>query len=486
MSEHGKIPEATGDTLSPSVQARPCPEPLRWEQERELTIEFFRLVNASDSLPSLISAAVAFFQQHSQCQAVAIRLRRGNDFPYAHALGFSEEFLGCENNLAARDCFGEIIHDGAGPALECRCGEVITGRFDPSQPFFTAHGSFWTSSADDDRLPACRPPTHRGRCSGEGFQSIALIPLKAGQQRIGLLQLNDKRAGRFTRENIHFWESLASHLAVALARFLAEETLRESEQRLMQAVNIGCMGIFEHDHATGLAHSSQTFRAIYGLDNSTSPTADEILARILPEDREPLVAALHRSLDPSGDGLLQREHRILHPNGIRWLFVRAQTFFEGTGAVRHPIRTVGAVIDVTSRKQTELELSASRQQLHTALDAAQLGIWSRDLATGIITCDAMARSIAGLSGEEVLTAESMLRLRPSRGSRALSSNSRSIGNLRPQPQRRVPHPHPGWSHPMALHLGQSRSRCLRPTRQADRSRPGHHRPQAGRRTDQAA
>ncbi len=256
--------------------------------------------------------------------------------------------------------------------------------------------------------PACRPPTHRGRCSGEGFQSIALIPLKAGQQRIGLLQLNDKRAGRFTQENVHFGESLANHLAVALARFLAEETLRESEQRLMQAVNIGCMGIFEHDHATGLAHSSQTFRAIYGLDNSTSPTADEILARILPEDREPLVAALHRSLDPSGDGLLQREHRILHPNGIRWLFVRAQTFFEGTGAVRHPIRTVGAVIDVTSRKQTELELSASRQQLHTALDAAQLGVWSRDLATGILTCDATARSMAGLSGDAVLTAESVL------------------------------------------------------------------------------
>ena len=249
MSDRSKIPEATGDTHSPPVQAGPSPERLRWEQERELTIEFFRLVNAGDSLHGLIGAAVDFFRQHSQCQAVAIRLRRGNDFPYAHALGFSEEFLVCENNLAARDCFGEIIPDGTGAALECRCGEVITGRSDPSQPFFTAHGSFWTNSADDDRPAACKPRPYRGRCRSEGYQSIALIALKAGKQRIGLLQLNDKRTGLFTRENILFWEGLATHLAVALARFLAEETLRESEQRLMQAVNIGRLGIFEHDHA---------------------------------------------------------------------------------------------------------------------------------------------------------------------------------------------------------------------------------------------
>jgi PAS domain S-box-containing protein len=407
MSERSKIPEATGGTPYPPDQARPSPEHLRREQERELTVEFFRLVNASDSLHGLVGAAVNFFQQHSQCQAVAIRLRRGNDFPYAHALGFSEEFLVCENHLASRECFGEIIRDGTS-ALECRCGQVITGRSAPSQPFFTAHGSFWTNSADEDRPAACKPQLYRDRCRSEGYQSIALIALMAGKQRIGLLQLNDQRTGLFTCENILFWEGLANHLAVALARFLAEETLRESEQRLMQAVNIGRLGIFEFDHATGAAHHSQTFNAICGIDSGTPATFEQVLARVLPEDREPLVAALHRSLDPAGDGLLQREHRILHPDGIRWLFVRAQTFFEGTDAARHPVRTVGAVIDITSRKQTELELGASRQQLRTALDAAQLGVWSRDLATGILTCDATVRDIAGLSGNEVLTAESVL------------------------------------------------------------------------------
>ena len=37
--------------------------------------------------------------------------------------------------------------DGVGnPILECMCGNVICRRFDPSKPFFTDYGSFWTNS----------------------------------------------------------------------------------------------------------------------------------------------------------------------------------------------------------------------------------------------------------------------------------------------------------------------------------------------------
>jgi two-component system, cell cycle sensor histidine kinase and response regulator CckA len=410
MSEHSGTPGIPGDAPTPSVQGISSSEHLGWEQERECTIEFFRLVHANDTIHGLIDAAVNFFRQHSHCQAVAVRLRRGSDFPYSHALGFSEEFLLGETNLCTRDCFGEIIPDGTGGAtLDCRCGEVISGRFDPAQPFFTAQGSFWTNNASYARRGPSQPRILRSGCSSQGYQSIALIVLKAGKERIGLLQLNDKRKGRFTLKDILFWEGLANHLAVALARFSAEETLRESEQRLMQAVNIARLGIFEQDHRTGVFHHSQTFRAIYGLDTDTPDTLEEVLTRVLIEDREPLQAAMRHSFDPSGDGLLQYEHRILHPDGIRWLFVRAQTFFEGEGDARHPARTVGAIIDITGQKQAELELSASRQQLHTALDAAELGVWSRDLESGIFTGDALFHSIFGWADDEIITTDSLLR-----------------------------------------------------------------------------
>ena len=120
------------------------------------------------------------------------------------------------------------------------CGNVIHGRFDPSQPFFTAGGSFWTNSTT--RLLATsseadRQARTRNRCNGEGYESVALIPLRVGEQRFGLLQLNDHRRDRFSPEVMGLWERLASYLAVALAKCRAEEELRQAKQEWERTFN---------------------------------------------------------------------------------------------------------------------------------------------------------------------------------------------------------------------------------------------------------
>ena len=109
------------------------------------------------------------------------------------------------------------------------CGNVICGRFDPSKPFFTARGSFWTNCTTEllaTTTEADRQARTRNRCNGEGYESVALIALRVGEDRLGLLQLNDHRKDRFTAERIALWERLAGYLAVALAKTLAEEHLR--------------------------------------------------------------------------------------------------------------------------------------------------------------------------------------------------------------------------------------------------------------------
>ncbi|MFT5727104.1 MAG: PAS domain S-box-containing protein [Desulforhopalus sp.] len=206
------------------------------EDEREATIEFLRFTNDSRGIEELIQAATAFIQKQSGCEAVGIRLKKENDYPYYETRGFPEEFVLAENWLCARDEAGRPICDSTGnPVLECMCGNVICGRFDPSKPFFTAQGSFWSNCTTEllASTPVADPQSRtRNRCNGEGYESVALIPLQLGTERLGLLQLNDRSKGRFNLETIAMLERLAGDLAVALAKFRAEEKLQALNEEL--------------------------------------------------------------------------------------------------------------------------------------------------------------------------------------------------------------------------------------------------------------
>ena len=62
----------------------------------------------------LVRAAVTFFQEKSGCEAVGIRLKDGDDYPYYEARGFPQEFVLLENQLCARDRRGAVVRDSAG------------------------------------------------------------------------------------------------------------------------------------------------------------------------------------------------------------------------------------------------------------------------------------------------------------------------------------------------------------------------------------
>jgi len=136
----------------------------------------------------------------------------------------------------------------------------------------------------------------------------------------------------------------------------AEEALRQSEHRLRQAARVSQIGIFEHDHITDTIYWSPEQREIYGLGSDEAVTLSRYFDHVYPEDREAMVAAVRRAHDPAGRGLFDVEHRIVRRDGdIRWLTTRSQTFFEGEGASRHKVRTVGAVLDTTDRRRMEEE-----------------------------------------------------------------------------------------------------------------------------------
>jgi len=208
------------------------------EKERETTIGLLHLLNAGNNTRGLIQSVLLFLQDWSGCEAVGIRLRDGNDYPYYETRGFPPQFVEAENTLCIKDLRGQFLRDDVGnPVLECMCGNILCGRFDPSKPFFTAQGSFWTNCTTEllaGTTEADRQGLTRNRCNGEGYESVALIPLRAAGATFGLLQMNDRKRGRFTPEIIALAERLGDSLGNGLAQRMAEEAAARAQQAMLE------------------------------------------------------------------------------------------------------------------------------------------------------------------------------------------------------------------------------------------------------------
>jgi PAS domain S-box-containing protein len=133
--------------------------------------------------------------------------------------------------------------------------------------------------------------------------------------------------------------------------------MSENDERLLQAVRAGGIGIFDHDHATDVIYWSPELRKFYGFAPDEVVTMVTIVAQCYPDDVERVMQAAMRAHSPEGDGSFDIEHRIIDRSGrFRWLLTRSKTLFDGNGAQKRPVRTIGAVQDVTDRHHASAQL----------------------------------------------------------------------------------------------------------------------------------
>ena len=348
------------------------------EADRETMLAVLRLANASNSTRELVSAVTAELRAWAGCEAVGIRLREGDDFPYFETRGFPAEFVEAENFLCVRNAAGEAVRDSAGnPVLECMCGNILCGRFDPRQPFFTKAGSFWTNSTT--RLLAStterdRQARTRNRCNGEGYQSVALIPLRSTGPALGLLQLNDRRPNRFTPEKIALMERAAASLAMALEHRMTQAALRESEQRFADLFERAPLGYQSLDANGRFLMVNEAWLETLGYDRQ------EVIGKWFGDFLAPEFVDVFRRRFPmfKAAGSVHSEFEMLHKNGGR-----RTVAFEGRIAHKRDgtfERTHCILQDVTDQRRAEEALRESAGLLRKAGELAHFGGWSVNLA----------------------------------------------------------------------------------------------------------
>lgn len=212
--------------LDPDTEKRRA---ISMENRQELAIELLTLLNRNEEKTDVIREILLLIKEYAGFRAVGIRLKEGDDFPYYEANGFSSQFIKAETHLCSYNEKGEPVRDTSGrPVLDCVCGLVIQGLVDPAKDFFSENGSFWTNSTTkllEDTTEEDFNTHIRGRCNTEGYESVALIPLKSEDDIIGLLQLNDRRRSMFTPEDIAFFEGIASSIGIAIKRRMIDDEL---------------------------------------------------------------------------------------------------------------------------------------------------------------------------------------------------------------------------------------------------------------------
>ena len=150
------------------------------------------------------------------------------------------------------------------------------------------------------------------------------------------------------------------------SRKLQEQALKESEARLLEAVDIANLGLWELDIKTQVIEWSKKTFEIYGLDPSAPvPTIDELLLFYHPEDRQLVPQSIQRAVETGESYITKR--RLLRADGeIRHLNTTARIVKDSEG---HPLRVVGIVTDITEQQLAEDAIVKAREQ---ALEASRL------------------------------------------------------------------------------------------------------------------
>ena len=211
------------------------------------------------------------------------------------------------------------------------------------------------------------------------FLSAASISwLSASQERArkSLQQARDEleiKVQERTAELRRINEELRAEIA---ERKNAEAALLSSETRLKEAQAVAHLGSYEVDVLTGETRWSDEVFRILGLDpaNGSLSRQDSIEHVVHPEDRE---YAMQRYNEVVREGkLYDLECRVIRPDGsVRFVQSMGEAIKDQNGAV---VRLVGALLDITERKQTEDNLARLNRTLQTLYRCNQALVHATD------------------------------------------------------------------------------------------------------------
>ncbi|AUT03306.1 histidine kinase [Nostoc sp. CENA543] len=244
-------------------------------------------------------------------------------------------------------------------------------------------------------------------------KSLLCVPLVKQGKFVALFVLHHNAVRQWTEVEVALMEQIAEQTWLAVERSRAEEALRENEAHLQLALKVGRMGTWDWDIQTGVISWSAGHFIVFGLQPyECQPTYELWASRVHPDDLAQTNAKLLQAKQTKQE--YHHEYRLLWPDGsIHWVEVRGQFTYDLKGK---PKNSIGAVVDITERKQAEQEreqllereriarkqVETAQRQLATIFETSPVGMALLDNKQRFIAINEALAQINGLTREQHL------------------------------------------------------------------------------------
>ena len=206
----------------------------------------------------------------------------------------------------------------------------------------------WVAAQDPNYLPEAEQRWRSALASGVPFDMELPLRRHDGEMRWFLTRAVPAIGAEGT-PTVWFGTStdITEHRAIAQA-------LRQSEERLLLAVQTAQLGMWALDPVNQRLRCSDAFRAQIGrLDREV--TYEEFWSAVHPEDRDALGQRVHDAV--AGGHVLDAEYRVLTPaSEVRWILARARLIVGDDGSF---VQLLGVTLEITERKETEQRREAA-------------------------------------------------------------------------------------------------------------------------------
>ncbi len=192
-----------------------------------------------------------------------------------------------------------------------------------------------------------------------------VFPVMRGEDVVAIIGVGNK-PDDYDPVDIEVVSLLGDFSWEIIERKRVEEALARSEERYALALRAAEAGSWDWDIRTDALHWSEQIEPLFGFERGAfAGTFEAFLECVHPDDRQVLLDAVAACLDDDEDYAI--EHRIIWPDGtVHWVSETGDVVRDDTGA---PVRMLGVVQDITSRKRAEQEVVRQRDMLATTLES---------------------------------------------------------------------------------------------------------------------